>query len=56
MFPATNHVGAWLKLVLRFADGREGTRMIIIDALSHSRVKGFNVIIWSDDLEQIQCF
>lgn len=27
-----------------------------IDALRHSRVQGFYMIIWSDDLEQIQCF
>lgn len=39
--------------MLGFADSWEYTKMIAIDALRHSRVKGFNMIIWSDDLEQI---
>lgn len=43
--------------MLGFADSWEYIKMIAIDALRHSRVKGFNMIIWSDDLEQIVlCF
>lgn len=32
------------------------TKMIATDALRHSKVRGFNRIIRSDDLEQIQYF
>lgn len=38
-----------------FAHGWERPKTIAIDAPRHSRVKGFNMIIRSDDLEQIQC-
>lgn len=61
----SNHVSDWpanngreLKFLhcWGFVDSWECTKMMATDALGHSRVKGFNMIIWSDDLEQIQCF
>lgn len=61
----SNHVGGLTCQRLRklnfphcqdLASSWEWTKIMAIDALSHSRVKGFNMIIWSDHLEQIQCF